>query len=169
MWLLLYVESNCEVANKIDSYLIFSSPPHWRIGLCESFSVLMTMLISFHLLWIFSWLYPCIGRLAFNSQLNIAAASLLARFGRSLIISIEYSNVGSSLSFWSLRRICRKSYASLGPRYFFIASRFHRRWRRQIPCSSRSSCPMYVVVAPTYFPQITVTVEKSWSKWLQLE
>ena len=91
---------------------------------------------------------------------HIAAAPLVASFDRSFIISIEYSyTYGASLSFWS--------YAECVGSLF--ASRFHGRWRQQVPCSSRSSCPVYVVVAPTYFPQATVTVEESWKKWRQLE
>ena len=75
---------------------------------------------------------------------HIAAAPLLARFDRSFVISIEYCyTCGSSLSLWRYAE-------SVGSP---IASRFHGRWRRQVPCSSRSSCPVYVVVVPMYFPQ----------------
>ena len=33
----------------------------------------------------------------------------------------------------------------------------------------RSSCPVYVVVAPSCFTETTVTVDESWRKWRQLE
>ena len=90
----------------------------------------------------------------------IAAAPLLVRFDKSFVTSIEYCyTYGSSLSLWSYAECVGSS----------IASRFHGRWRRQVPCSSRSSCPVYVIMAPTYFPQAPVTVEESWRKWRQLE
>ena len=130
---------------------LFPPPPHLHcIYIRESFSLLMTMLISFYFLWIISWLYRCIGRFVSIVSLIVwhnTAAPLLARFDRSFVISNEYSyTYGSSLSFWSYAE-------GVG------SPRFNRWWRRQVPCSSRSSCPVYVVVAPTYFPQATVIVE----------
>ena len=129
---------------------LFPPQPHLHcIYIRESISLLMTMLITFYFLCIISWLYPCIGRFVSIVSLivwHITAAPLLARFDRSFVISNENSYTyvyGSSLSFWS--------YAEGVGR-----PRFNR---RQVPCSSRSICPVYVVVAPTYFPHATLIVE----------
>ena len=54
--------------NHVYMYIV-SSPQHLHCIIWELFALLMTMLISFYLLWIFSWLYPC-RQTRFNSQLN---------------------------------------------------------------------------------------------------
>ena len=69
-----------------------SYPTHLHY-ICESFSLRMTLLISFYLLWIF---HGCshVGRLVSIASLivwHIAAAPLLARFDSYFVISIEYS------------------------------------------------------------------------------
>ena len=99
-------------------------PPHHicivYTCICESFSLLVTMLNTFICRGSF---HDCIhvGRLIPIFSLivwHIAAAPLLARFDRSFVISIEYSYVRFFTVLLELRRRCPKSYASLGPRYF---------------------------------------------------
>ena len=93
---------------------------------------------------------------------HVAAAPLLARFDRSFVMHIHRL---------FLRTVLRRP-SEVTPNVsevILLLASIDDDNDRLNPCSSRSSCPVYVVVAPTYFPQATVTVEESWRKWRQLE
>ena len=106
--------------NHVYMYTV-SSPPHCIVYMshCHCWWQCWSAYIccgSFHE-------YIHVGRLVSIVSLivwHIAAAPRLARFDGSFVISIEYFYVQFFVVFLKLRQRCRKSYASLGPRYFVL-------------------------------------------------
>ena len=150
------VDQAVYVATMFTCALHVSSPPHlhnmWVISIAaDNVDQFLFVVDPFMIV---SRLVSIVSLIAWRS------ASVPLLFVLIFVNSIEYSYTYCfSLSFWSYAE-CVGSH---------IASRFHGRWRRQVPCSSRSRCHVYVEVAPTYFPQATVTVEEIGGKWRQLE
>ena len=75
----------------------------------ESLSLPMTMLISFDLLWIISWLYPC-RQIRFNRQLDRVTHRCCSSPGSFHRI---FLHVRFFIVLMKLRRMCRKSYCFL--------------------------------------------------------